>query len=296
MAVPSILELVHPDDLGRMKSYTNARLHGGQVPDEYVYRGHHRSREELWIRNRPAKMEWEGEAAIRISMIDVTEGIRAERALEENEARFRDFTLAAADWFWEMDEELRFTYFSERQQEITGFPSKHYLGKKRTDFSNAPADSKVWQDHLADLEARRPFRNLRYSIKLQDGTFLPISVDGRPVYDKLGKFRGYRGTGRDDRDRTEKEAALRAAKETAEEASKVKSEFLANMSHELRTPLNAIIGFSSMMESKVFGPLGHGNYDGYVCDIRTSSEHLLKIINDILDTSRIEAGETTVNP
>ena len=85
------------------------------------------------------------------------------------------------------------------------------------------------------------------------------------------------------------------AKEDAELASRSKSEFLANMSHELRTPLNAVIGFAEVMEGQIFGPLGHKNYCGYAADIRRSGEHLLGVINDILDMARIEAGKVALN-
>ena len=79
-------------------------------------------------------------------------------------------------------------------------------------------------------------------------------------------------------------------KTRAEEANQAKSKFLANMSHELRTPLNAIIGFSEIMESSMFGPLGAEKYNEYCRDIRESGRYLLDVINDILDMSKIEAG------
>jgi two-component system cell cycle sensor histidine kinase PleC len=79
-------------------------------------------------------------------------------------------------------------------------------------------------------------------------------------------------------------------KARAEEANATKSKFLANMSHELRTPLNAIIGFSEIMESGMFGPLGSEKYREYCHDILTSGHYLLEVINDILDMSKIEAG------
>jgi two-component system cell cycle sensor histidine kinase PleC len=81
-----------------------------------------------------------------------------------------------------------------------------------------------------------------------------------------------------------------AEKTRAEDANQAKSKFLANMSHELRTPLNAIIGFSEIMEARLFGPLGVDRYDEYCRDIRESGQYLLEVINDILDMSRIEAG------
>src|SRR6185437_1442101 len=83
------------------------------------------------------------------------------------------------------------------------------------------------------------------------------------------------------------------AKEEAETASRTKSEFLANMSHELRTPLNAIIGFSDVMQRGIFGPLGE-RYRGYARDIHESGTHLLDVITDILDLSKIEAGRLTL--
>jgi len=81
-----------------------------------------------------------------------------------------------------------------------------------------------------------------------------------------------------------------AEKERAEAANRAKSEFLANMSHELRTPLNAILGFSEILQDQMFGPLGSARYKEYAKDIHDSGKHLLNVINDILDMSKIEAG------
>ena len=85
-------------------------------------------------------------------------------------------------------------------------------------------------------------------------------------------------------------------KTRAEDANQAKSKFLANMSHELRTPLNAIIGFSEIMESAMFGPLGTEKYREYCCDIHQSGQYLLEVINDILDMSKIEAGRIRLDP
>ncbi|WP_375673114.1 ATP-binding protein [Bartonella sp. TS82HLJMH] len=89
--------------------------------------------------------------------------------------------------------------------------------------------------------------------------------------------------------------SLKAEKERAESANKAKSEFLANMSHELRTPLNAILGFSDIMLQSTFGPLGSQRYKEYMHDIYNSGTHLLTLINDILDMSKIEAGRFSLD-
>ena len=88
----------------------------------------------------------------------------------------------------------------------------------------------------------------------------------------------------------ERTRELSKAKVMAETANRAKSEFLANMSHELRTPLNAILGFSNVMQEKVFGPVENERYEQYINDIHQSGEHLLELINDILDLSKVEAG------
>ena len=95
--------------------------------------------------------------------------------------------------------------------------------------------------------------------------------------------------------RRKAEEAMMAATEAAEFANRSKSEFLANMSHELRTPLNAIIGFAQMMGQQAYGPMGDPHYKDYTENILESGEHLLSLIGDILDLSKIEAGRITLD-
>src|SRR5258708_32183093 len=93
----------------------------------------------------------------------------------------------------------------------------------------------------------------------------------------------------------ERETVLQAAKDQAETASRAKSEFLANMSHELRTPLNAVLGCSEIIAGEMLGPVGQPKYKHFAADVVKSGRHLLELINDILDTAKLEAGKTTIH-
>jgi PAS domain S-box-containing protein len=348
---------------------------------------------------------------------DITERVRAEGELRRSRERFADFVDVSTDWVWEMDAELRFSYMSDQVVAVVGVAPDWFIGKRRDEISASDKDASLWEAHLADLAARRPFRDFELQVHLPTGERRWISSSGKPIFDAQGKFLGYRGIGRDisekklredalrrseqrlalhientpigviewdadaritawnraaqrlfgytaaetigrsgpellvpqdarakvaqglmrmltgqggrratnpnipkdgrrlicdwyntpivdDRgsiiggaslvqdvtDRINAEALLRESKETAEQMSRAKSDFLATMSHELRTPLNAVIGFSELIMREAFGTVGP-RYVSYARDIHTSGTHLLDIINDILDLSKIEAGK-----
>jgi PAS domain S-box-containing protein len=226
-------------------------------------------------------------AALRELLSIVSE--RRRRELQARDQRFRDFADAASDFFWELDDQLRFTYLSGRMPEVAGIPPEQMLGRRADESGVIGLDPEVLESHLAELRARRPFRNLIHSRTLADGRRVHLSISGKPVFDDDGIFRGYRGSGSDVSKRIESERTLELARQRAEEANRAKSEFLALMSHELRTPLNAILGFSEMIEIEALGPIGNASYRGYAHDIRQSGAHLLRLINDILDLSKIES-------
>jgi PAS domain S-box-containing protein len=129
----------------------------------------------------------------------------------------------------------------------------------------------------------------------RDGAIIWISTSCRAVRAANGDLLYYEGFVEDITARKRTEMDLRIARELAERSSKAKSAFLANMSHELRTPLNAILGFSEILESELFGPLGDPRYAEFAQDINRSGKHLLAIICDILDLAKVEAGQLEIN-
>jgi PAS domain S-box-containing protein len=221
---------------------------------------------------------------------DVAARIAAEVALRESEERFHDYAVAASDWFWETGPDHRFIYISPSVQ-VHGFDAAALIGKLRWEMAeDREAETEFWRDHAALLERHEPFRGLTYRIRRPNGTMIYAEASGQPVFDAAGLFKGYRGVARDVTAFVDADHALREARDEAEQASRAKSLFLANMSHELRTPLNAIIGLSEMIDGQVLGP-DNPKYREYAADVCTSGKHLLRIINEVLDIAKIEAGK-----
>jgi PAS domain S-box-containing protein len=143
---------------------------------------------------------------------ELSERRQAELALRESEARFRDVTEAASDWIWEMDENLRFTYLSERFYALTGIAPQHVLGRTRWELagSASPTEREKWRQHREILEQRLPFRDFVYQTGIGDrhGKGRYLKVSGKPILDSAGQFQGYRGIGTDITEQVKAETAL----------------------------------------------------------------------------------------
>ncbi len=235
---------------------------------------------------------------------NITEQKLAERALRESEERYALAIKAANEGVWDWNLATNKIFASARFEQLVGksvmknLESNNRVSLEKNIYANMhPEDKPVYRANLINhLKGHAPtfeceFRVVRPGSKLQW-----IRNRGLALFDDEG--RAYRMTGSldDITARKQAEAALLEAKETAEIASRTKTDFLANVSHELRTPLNAIIGFSDLIKTEVFGAVGHKKYIDYIHTINDSGQHLLSIINDILDVSQVEVGELDFNP
>jgi PAS domain S-box-containing protein len=199
--------------------------------------------------------------------------------------RLSDIVRLATDWIWETDRALRFTYVSPRVTDLLGYHPKELADHPWSGITVDDAPLTVdpdagWIPSLAARDVR---------LRHRDGSERLAQISAVPIYDGE-TFTGYRGVARDVTALRSREDALQQAKEQAEQADRAKSLFLAQMSHELRTPLNAIIGFSEIISAESLGSVGVPAYREYAGDILASARHLLTVINDVLDVSKIESG------
>jgi PAS domain S-box-containing protein len=294
-------EYTHPRDL---ESLRRAYMRSAEdlQPIHWTGRVRHCGGDQRWfeITSRPRRLPdgtvvWEGIA------LDSTERKRAEDSLavlrEQLEAKRAQLELALANMAQGIavyDRRMRLIVRNARYLELFDLTEAQAReGTSLIDLLRVSIGNGHYEDDAAREAIRGRIRGARSRTptaivqRLKDGRVIDVSM--RPI-----EGGGHVATFTDITAREATEAALRDAKETAELADRAKSQFLANMSHELRTPLNAIIGFAEIMNDNLFGPLGDPRYVEYIKDIEESGKHLLTLINDILDLSKIEANETAL--
>lgn len=230
------------------------------------------------------------------TMTDVEERRRAERALGEAERKYRMIVENAAGGIYQMTLEGQYLSANPAMARIFGYDSPEHLLR---DVTNAPrqiyAGAREYLEFLRLAGQGTQMRSMEIEARRRDGSRIWVFENMRAVRDEGGAVLYFEGSIEDVTARKTAEIALREAKIQSDLANRAKSEFLANMSHELRTPLNAIIGFSEIIKKEAFGPVGQQVYWEYASDIYESGKRLLGVINQILDVSRIEAGERRLN-
>src|SRR6476646_2244587 len=315
--------LVHPDDVQLYELAAQLADSGNSCIDR-MFRMRHASGNWVWLRTRCELVRNPGEPHPHLIgiAVDITEQKRLAEESATAEMRLSDAIEAISEAFVVWDSDNRLVLCNSKFQSLHGLTDEAVASGTPYEDISAAGSKPIVRMQLSS-EGRAVPGARTFEAQLEDGRWLQISErrtkDGgfvsvgtnitelkRHEEKLLDSERRLKATVVDLRTsqqalerQTEQLAYLAERyaeqKDRAEEANQTKSAFLANMSHELRTPLNAIIGFSEIMESGMFGPLGDAKYLEYCRDIGESGRYLLDVINDILDMSKIEAGRTTLS-
>src|SRR4029079_19130682 len=279
---------------------------------DHDFRMHHASGKWVWLRVRCELVQQPGESGVHLIGIgvDITEQKTLVERTAATDIRLRDAIETIPEAFVLWDHENRLVLCNSNFQNLHSLPDSAIAagtpyesvveaGRKHVIRSKlASEDPAVPRAHHFEAQLDDGHWLQTSERRTKDGGYVSVGTDITPLKQHEKKLVGSEQrlmatvTDLQQSQQKLKSQAQQLAQlaQTAEEANQAKSKFLANMSHELRTPLNAIIGFSEIMESGMFGPLGAEKYNEYCGDIRGSGQYLLEVINDILDMSKIEAG------
>jgi PAS domain S-box-containing protein len=215
---------------------------------------------------------------------------RAEIALIQEKLSYRSIFENAVEGIFQTTPSGRYLRANRALAEIYGYESSAQMLAELTDIKRQIyVDPNRRAEFIAQLGAARQVSNFESQVYRRDGSTIWIAENARSICDESGSVLYYEGTVQDITAGKLAESALHQALEAAESANRAKSTFLANMSHELRTPLNAIIGYSEMLQEEA-EELGDEAFVPDLEKIRGAGKHLLSMIDDILDISKIEAG------
>lgn len=241
--------------------------------------------------------------AIRVVGRAVAKTEEERRAAEEERRRMEDELAAAqaeiADlWnrapigYHSLDAEGRFLHVNQTELDMLGY-SRQEMVDGRMSFPDllTPASLQRFGETFSRFKADGMLRDVEFELRRRDGTIVPVRVTATAVRDAEGNFVASRSAVRDISEQRAAETARELALEEAEAASAAKSQFLSRMSHELRTPLNSVLGFAQLLEADHLNP----DQRESVAYIRRAGQHLLDLINEVLDISRIEQGRLTIS-
>ena len=222
---------------------------------------------------------------------------QSEGAVRASEERYQLRAEATNDLVTRHDDKGRVVFASAAAQRLFGEPTRRLLGDglfERVHVSDRPAYLTTLSRCRANSESLSAEFRVRRAGNGEAATYTWVEMQCRPTQRADRGKRDHAGIVaaiRDISGRKARETELLKARDIAEGANQAKTQFLARMSHELRTPLNAVIGFSEVLNRELYGSLGEARYRDYARLIHESGEHLLGVVNDILDMSKIEAGK-----
>ncbi|WP_042444011.1 response regulator [Azospirillum sp. B510] len=225
---------------------------------------------------------------------DITRRHEAERAIRVSEARYRQLARGVTDIIGRIGLDGVRRFCSESTRDRLGSPPAELVGRPLVERMH-PDDRDAAAAGLSRLTPERPTLKTTYRLRHADGRWLWFEAAVRLVTDDWGAPQEYVSVERDITSRKIMEAELQDARQAAEAASRGKTEFLASLSHELRTPMNAVIGFADLIAREAEGPVGNAQYRDFAINIRDSGQHLLELINEILDQVRAEAGQLVLD-
>jgi PAS domain S-box-containing protein len=231
-----------------------------------------------------------GKNARLVVATDVTTRRKAEEALRQSEERFRLLVSEVADYaILMLDPEGRIASWNAGAEHIKGYKADEIIGQHFSRFyptEDVEAGKPAYELKVASERGRYEEEGWRIR---KNGSRFWANVVITALRDGTRRLRGFAKITRDITEHKRTQELMMHAKEEAERASKFKDQFLSTMSHELRTPLNAVLGFSDLLADERYGPL-NDRQRRYIDHIHTGGKHLLKLITDILDLSKIEAG------
>ena len=222
---------------------------------------------------------------------EIREHQHVQNALQHIEEKFRSLVESTSDWIWEIDREDRYTYSSPAVENLLGFRASEVYGKTPFDLLAPEEKEKIRAKFSEITRTKMRFNDLENIALHKDGHKVVLETSGVPILNEEGELMGYRGIDRDITRRKEIEKALIESQKNAEHANALKSLFLANISHELRTPMHHILSYAKFGVNKI-NKVDKEKLLYYFSQIRISGNRLLSLLNDLLDLSKLESGQT----